>query len=330
MASSGSYDFSVSRDDLIKDALLEIGYLEEGETPNAEVTTDCARRLNQMIKALMVKGTSLWCIQEALLFQVLGAQSYVLGSGATDAEWCDPDDYVQTTLSADEASGQTVLSVTSVADIVADDRIGIVLDDGSIQWTTVDTVGASTVTVDDALTDAAASGNVVFVYTSRLVRPQRIIPDTLYRLDITGGQTPIELVGKAEYDQLTGKTQRGKTIKVAYLPQLNGRLWTWSTADLSTDVIRFSFERPFQDFDVTADNPDFPVEASRMLYLNLAADVCGMYGASGELARLRRPDGLGIADLALQDWLDYDRENAPVRFQPDMRSIGRGRGSRRW
>lgn len=326
MPSSGSYDFSVSRDDLIKDALLEIGVLESGEAPTAEETTDCARRLNMMVKAWMVKGRHLWCVQDAVLFQVLGQQSYLLGDAVGDANWCDPDDYVQTTLSAAEASGQTTLSVTSVADMVADDKIGIVLEDGSIQWTTIDSVGVGSVVVDDALTGDAAEGAVVFVYTSRLVRPLRVLPGTIYRRDINSNDTPIELVGKTEYDQLTAKTQRGKTIKVAYQPMLNsGRLWTWSTADLSTDTIRLSVERPIQDFDLTLDNPDFPIEASRALYMNLAADVCGMFGASDELPRLRRPDGLGEADIALDDWLAWDAENAPIRFQPDMRRAGRAR-----
>jgi hypothetical protein len=321
VASSGSYDFSVSRDDLIKDALLELGVLESGEAPTAEETTDCARRLNMMVKSWMVKGRHLWCVQDAVLFQVLGQQSYLLGSASGDANWCDPDDYVQTTLSADEASGQTVLSVTSVADMTAADRIGIVLDDGSIQWTTIDTVGASTVTVDDALTGDAASGAVVFVYTSRLVRPNRVLPGTIYRRDINNNDTPIELVGKTEYDMLTAKTQRGKTIKIAYQPLLNsGRLWTWSTADLSSDTLRFSVERPIQDFDLTLDNPDFPIEASKALYLGLAVDVAGIFGASDEVTRVKM-----LFDEALDDWLAWDAENAPVRFQPDMRRAGRSR-----
>ena len=321
MASSGSYDFSVSRDDLIKDALLELGVLESGEAPTAEETTDCARRLNMMVTSWMVKGRQLWCVQDAVLFQVLGQQSYLLGNGAGDANWCDPDDYVQTTLSADEASGQTVLSVTSVANMTAADNIGIVLDDGSIQWTTIDTVGASTVTVDDALTGDAAEGAVVFVYTSRLVRPLRVLPGTIYRRDINSNDTPIELVGKTEYDMLTAKTQRGKTIKVAYQPLLNsGRLWTWSTGDLATDTLRFSVERPIQDFDLTADNPDFPIEASKALYLGLAVDVAGIFGASDEVARVKV-----LADEALDDWLAFDAENAPIRFQPDMRRVGRSR-----
>lgn len=315
MPSSGSYNFSVSRDDLIKDAMLEIGALESGESPTAEETTDCARRLNQMVKSWMVKGYNLWCVQDAVLFLVLGQQQYSLGDASGDANWCDPDDYVQTTLSAAEAANATVLDVASVTGFTASDKIGIVLDSGAIQWTTVSSLGASTITIPaTGLTGAAASGNVVFGYTSRLVRPLRVIKDTIYRRDINDNDTPVTLIGKTEYDMLTAKTQRGKVIQVAYQPYLtSGRLWTWPTADLSTDVLRFSAERPIQDFDLATDNPDFPIEASKALYLGLSVDICGMFGATAEVARVK-----ALADQALDEWIAFNRDNAPVRFQPNM------------
>jgi hypothetical protein len=180
VASSGSYDFSVSRDDLIKDAMLEIGALEDGESPTASETTDCARRLNMMVKSWIVHGYHLWCVQDAVLFLVLDQQSYALGSASTDAEWCAWDDYAQTTLAADAASGAGTITVTSDDNIANADRIGIVLDSGAIQWTTVNGApAADVVTLTATLTGAASDGNVVFSYTSRLVRPQRIIPGTI-------------------------------------------------------------------------------------------------------------------------------------------------------
>lgn len=333
MTTSGSYDFSITRDDLIKDAMQEIGALEPGEAPTAEDTTDVARKLNMMAKSWVVKGYHLWCIQDAVLFQVLGAQSYSLGNGASDSEWCAANDYAQTTLAVAAVAGAGTITVASDDDIANADRIGIVLDSGAIQWTTVNGApAANVVTLAAVLTGNAAIGAVVFSYTTRLVRPLRFIPYTTHRRDISGQDTPIELIGKPGYELLTDKTQRGKTIQMCYLPALvSGVLRTWPTADLATDTIRFGYERPIQDFDLTTDEPDFPIEASKALYLNLAADICGMFGAYNELARLRSPDGQsGLADQALREWLDWDREQASVRFQPDMRSVRRGSASRRW
>lgn len=329
MATSGSYDFSITRDDLIKDAMLEIGALESGQSPTAEETTDCARRLNMMAKSWMVAGYHLWCVQDAVLFLVPGRQSYALGNASGDAEWADPAEMTETTLSVAAISGAGSITVTSPTGITSGDRVGILLDTGDLQWTT-GTVAGSVITLGAVLTSGAVAGAAVFSYTSRLYQPKRVIKDTLYWRDLDANDTPITLIGKTEYDMLTAKTQRGKIVQAAYQPFLSsGRLWTWPTADLATDTLRFSCERPIQDFDLTTDNPDFPIEASKALYLNLAADICGMFGASDELPRLRRGDGSGEAEVALAQWLSFDRDNASVRFQPDLRRSS-GSTSRKW
>lgn len=320
MSSSGSYDFSVSRDDLIEDAYIELGSIEEGESLSAEQLSLGARRLNMVVKELMMElkteGCTLWAVQDAVLFQVLGQQSYLLGDASTDANWCAADDYNHVELAADAASGATTITVDDDDDIAASDRIGVLLDDGTIHWTTVSGAPvANVVTLALALTDDAAEGNVVFTYTSRLVRPLKLVPGSIYRRDIDDNDTPIELVGKVEYDQLTAKTQRGKVIQVAYQELMgSGRLWTWPTADLATDVLRFSFERPLQDFDLTTDTPDFPIEASTLLYLRLAMRLCGPEGALEELPRVK-----ALADEALETFLSWGVERGPVRFSPRMR-----------
>lgn len=321
MSTSGSYNFSVSRDDLIKHAMLEIGQLEPGESPTAQETTDCAERLNMMVKSWIVKGYHLWAIQDAVLFMVAAQQSYSLGSGSSDAEWCAWDDYNQVELAADAAAAAGTVTVDDDDDIASADRIGVVLDDGTIHWTTVNGApAANVVTLTSALASEAAEGNVVFTYTSRLVRPVRIVPGTLYRRDIGGADTPVELVAKPEYDMLNAKAQSGKVIKAAYQPFLSsGRLWTWQCADLATDVLRFSYERPIQDFDATTDEPDFPIEAAEAIYKNLAVKIAGMFGAQDELPRLTNALGTGEADVALEEWLSFNRDNAPLRFQPSVR-----------
>jgi hypothetical protein len=154
----------------------------------------------------------------------------------------------------------------------------------------------------------------------------RVVKDTIFRSDINDNDTPVQLIGKTEYDLLTAKTQTGKTIQAAYQPFLgSGRIWTWPTADLSTDVLRFTIERAIQDFDITTDNPDLPIEWSIALYKNLAVLLAPGNGASSELAWLK-PEAME----ALDDALNFDRENASTRFQPDLRNFGRGNASGRW
>lgn len=313
MSSSGSYNFSVSRDDIITDAYGEIGIGSEDETLSPDLVTAAARKLNMLAK-MWAKKYNLHLLQDVVLFLVLSQQSYLLGDAATDANWCSIDDYAQTTLSASAATAAASVSLTSATGFVTGDKIGIVLDDGTIQWTTA-TMSGTTATLGATLTSTATNGNVVFGYTSRIVRPLRVVKDSIYRRDISNNDTPAGLIGKTDYDLLTNKGNSGKIIQVAYQPLLtSGRLWVWQTADLSTDVLRFTVERPVQDFDATTDNPDFPIEASEALYKNLAVLLAPGNGASAELAWLKP-----LADQALDDWLDGDVENASVKFQPDLR-----------
>ncbi len=66
-------------------------------------------------------------------------------------------------LSALEASGQTILSVVNTGVFEVGDSIELTQDDGTIHTSVVSTAGIDTVngtvTIDDATTDAAAAGN---------------------------------------------------------------------------------------------------------------------------------------------------------------------------
>ena len=73
-----------------------------------------------------------------------------------DAVALDSD--ADTTLSGNEAQGQTVISVNSVTGFSAGDTARVTLDDATIHQSTIDSVGGSTITLDDALPSAAASG----------------------------------------------------------------------------------------------------------------------------------------------------------------------------
>ena len=71
---------------------------------------------------------------------------------------------VDTTLSAEEAAGQTVLSVTDSTGMSVGDKVGIVLTAGTIDWTYITVVAAGAITVNTALTGVAASGNAVYTF----------------------------------------------------------------------------------------------------------------------------------------------------------------------
>lgn len=310
MATSGSYNYTLNRDEIITDVLEDLGVIGSGDTPLADDVTACARKLNMMVKAWMAQGIHLWALEEATLFIADGTQTYSLGPTGTHCT----NTYVHTTLSTAEASGSTSLGITSATGMSASDNIGIVLDDNTIHWTTISGAPGSTTTIATGLASAASSGNVVFAYTSKIQRPQRIL--SAYRRNIDNNDIPVDVVSRQEYSDLSNKLVEGKTNKVFYDPQLtNGTLYAWPTPDLVTDVIRFWYERPLEDFDAATDNPDFPIEWAEAIAAGLLYRIARKYGAS----RSEIEDYKNDADEKLQIALGFDRETASVMFQPDYR-----------
>ena len=62
MATSGTTDFSSSRDTIIKGALRKVGALAQGQTPTTNDVNDAAEALNNLVKAWMADGMPLWKI----------------------------------------------------------------------------------------------------------------------------------------------------------------------------------------------------------------------------------------------------------------------------
>lgn len=79
MATSGSTNFVITRDEIITDAYSHLGHLDEGETLNSERLSYGARQLNKMLKAWAIKGLHLWTIYENALPLVDGKSSYTAG-----------------------------------------------------------------------------------------------------------------------------------------------------------------------------------------------------------------------------------------------------------
>lgn len=313
MATSGSVDFSVSELQIITAAAAEIGVIAEGETPSANLITDFRLRLNSWTKSLMAQGAKMWAMKQATLFLEVGESTYSLGA---TGDHCT-NTYIQTTLSTDESLGSVSLSLTSYAGMAASDKIGVVLDDGTIHWTTISGAPGASTTIATGLASAATSGNAVFTYTTKINRPQRLTEDSANWHSLSGSDTPVRLVSREEYTRHTNKTTQGKIVEAFYDKQLtNGVLKVWPTPDNATDVLQFWYERILEDFDASANTPDFAIEWSETLILGLATRMAPSY-AFGSMNFQERQDLKSRADEALLIAMSYDKENVSVFFQPD-------------
>ncbi len=302
----------MTRDQIIQAAALETGDVAEGETLGATTVATYALRLNSWVKSLMANGAKLWAMKQATLFLSDGTAQYALGSTGTHCT----NTYVQTTLSTDEAALSTSLGLTAFAGMAASDNIGIVLDDGTIHWTTISGAPGATTTIATGLASAASAGAVVFTYTSKINRPQRIDGEAMFWRSAAGQDTPVKLISRAEYAQLSSKAISGKIVQAYFDPQLvNGQLYLWPAPDSAGDVLRFWYERILEDFDTGSNTPDFAIEWGEALILGLAARM----SRSAGMSLSERQDLQLAADGALLKAEGYNRENVSTFFQPDLR-----------
>jgi hypothetical protein len=80
MPSSGTYTFSLSRDDLIAASLRLTGRFAAGEPIPADDLTNCAQALNIIVKEMVTDGLPLWCVQDVPVQLAAGVASYNLSA----------------------------------------------------------------------------------------------------------------------------------------------------------------------------------------------------------------------------------------------------------
>lgn len=76
MTISSSYDFSVTRDDIIASALRIIGAIAPGETPTTAMYTSGSQALNMIVKAWQADGMPVWVMSQYTLTLVDATNSY--------------------------------------------------------------------------------------------------------------------------------------------------------------------------------------------------------------------------------------------------------------
>jgi hypothetical protein len=311
MATSGSVNFSTSRDEVIKYALLNVGGIASGGTPTATQYTDCAYLLNGIVKMWQTEGMPLWALKSGYIFPIHDTNQVLLGASGGKAASA----YTHTTIGADEASGQTAITVSSITGISDTDNIGVEQDDGTIHWTTVSgSPSGTTVTLASALTDEASSGNHIYAYatTAQIHRPLRIIHAYTYDNE-NNTSIPMRLVSSTDHFDLGSPEIESYPLQYAYSPQLtNGIFRFYPRFQNGTKHIAIYFQRPFEDFDATGDEPDFPQEWYLPLVWMLSWAIGPSYGMPIDERRI----WLSEANMMKEQLLSFGMEEGSVRFEP--------------
>lgn len=270
MATSGSIDFNETLNEIIKDALIDAEIIGLEDTVDDATNAYAKRKLNKMVKHLQSVSERLWNRKEAVLFLAKNTQSYNVSSASSS--WHITNSYVSTTASTAASSGASTVTLTSVSGMSASDYIGVELDDGTRQWTTISSIntGTKVVTLATTLSAAAASGNTVVTYTSKINRPLKVLAARRYNLS-DDVYIPLELIRYEDYKDLSKKSTAAYPTQVAYDKQLTtGVMYVYPVANSVKDLIYFTYEDPIEDFDSATDNADFPQEWLMCLTAGLA------------------------------------------------------------
>lgn len=317
MTSSGTYTFTQNRDQIIRRAARLVGAIASGETPSAAINQDFSDALNAMVKRWQASGLHLWAEQEGILFLQPNQSSYTLGSPTTDHA---TQVFASTTLSASASSGAGTVAVTSAAGIASGYNIGILLNGGSLFWTTASNVVGTTVTLAATLTDSASATNLVFAYQTNIQRPLRVLSGRRFNY-LSSIETPMNpSLSRMDYRDLPNKATAGTPTQFFYDPQIPaGQLYIWPILTAATDAIKFTWMRQLQDFNTAANTPDFPQEWTDTLIFNLALGMAPEFGVPTEQYNMIKEQALAYLDTTT----GFDREPESYYFQVDTSRMGR-------
>lgn len=278
MTTSGSANWSLTGADLISAALRKCGAIDPNQSAATIDQTTGLIALNAMIKSWAIDNITLWLMREAVLHLEYGEDLYTIGLSGDN--FCAASDAVKTTLTAASPASDTTLTVSSITGIANSDKIGIELDDGTLHWDVVNGApSGTTVTLTTGLASAAAVGNYVFAYTTKLEQPTEI---TEVRLrDENDYDTPLKMATSVEeyLAKIDDKTDLGDATDCCFVPQLtNGLLYVYPTADIVSKRLFMTTRRVIEDFDAVANDADFPAPVTEAVIYNLAVRLAPEYG----------------------------------------------------
>ena len=292
MATSGSYDYSVTASQIITAAFENLGVIAAGGTVATADSNTALQRLNFIAKQFQgnadgMQGMKVWTRQRVAMFLEKSQQTYLIGPASTDSK--ATTQYGRTTISALEAAAQTVLSITSNTDttnypgttvtMTSGDVIGIVLDTGAIHWSTISGTPSTTATIVDALPSQASSGNYVYWFTSKAQRFP-VIESAVLR-DQSKADRPINVFRNVrEYELgVASKYAAGSPTNVLVEPlRLNTRITVDSQPTNVKEQLIFTVLYPAEDYDSTSNDIAFPQEWFAALEWELTFRLCPAYG----------------------------------------------------
>jgi hypothetical protein len=340
MSTSGVLTFRVNRDALIQGALRLCGAIDPENVAAISATqiANSAEALNMMVKGWESQGLQLWERKYGVIFPQQNQTVYTLGSpGPAGDHACLSTPlgtgFVRTTTTAAIAVGALTASLTAVTNtgtvgvpaltIANGDQIGFQQTDGTMFWTTVNGAPVGlVVTLTAGPTVGVANGAYVNSYTTKLMRPLRILDG--FTRQAGGNDIPHLIIPRELYNRFGMKTSAGTSIQLYYDVQENvGHLYVYPTTQDVTQLLYIEFQKPIEDFTQAADDFDLPQEWGEALKYNLALRIAPEYGVPE-----KRFNQIKIlAEETFTRLNGWDQENSSVYLQPSQWSYNHDSGS---
>ena len=281
MATSGSNDFKLTRDELINSSLRVLNVIGEGQVANTSQLSDGSQALNILVKSLQNKGNNLWTSTWAKL--ALNSTS-VVTNGGTTYECLEPH-----TSSATDEPG---VGANWQAYWVESNKTatGAWALSTSYTFSGVVDLGINYIGLEQAFVRENSGGSI-----SDYNLTKSSFTDYLNLIDKSVDGLPQNIYS---YERLDSNGDTNLSLYMYPAPD-----------DVSTQQLHVLATRHIYDFDSATDNPDIPVRWSKVLKFGLAVEMAPEYGIFGE--RLSQ-----ISDIYLDALNDARKEDSEqyIRF----------------
>jgi len=321
MAVSGSFNHSMSRTNLIEAALRKIDVLAEGQSASTNQLTYGAEALNNILKAWMSDDFAVWYHKLVYVYPIASTQTSKILLGPTGGNASLELGLTKLTAAAAATDTALTVSITAAIDVVgttADaDVIGIELDDGTIDWTTISSGGGTaSLVIASGLSSAAASGNRVYFYTTILpARPERIL-DAWWVDAVSAARRPLQIKSESTLRSLGNLTTEGQIVEVNYIPTLtDGTLTVWPRWEDGSSYLEIRCQYPFDDMDAASDTLAFPQHWYMAVVYALAQALAPEYGTDLQKWSIIKQEAKEWKDLAEEG----STEGTSVTVSPETR-----------
>jgi hypothetical protein len=279
MATSGSFDFNLTTNEIIEQAYRKVGKLADGQTLTPEQFQTAAQLFNAMVKAWRTDNIFLWTL-----------------------DWITvpftPSDVVQ---GSDGFDYECIRNHTSSA---ANEPI--TGPEYPSFWRKLSTSSAPlwvTATDYKNIANIELDSNIVDIEIGRT------------RNSNSSNTRPIVKVSQEEYFELSDTIVEGSVTQYYFRRTEKSEIFMYPTPESNTaDVLEFFVYRYPEDSDTGGDNADFLVEWLEALIDNLAVRLAPQAGIFGQQLR----DLRSIAEESKENARKLDHETGDLFMKPNL------------